>query len=245
MLDLAPWQWALGALCAFMVGVAKTGVPGLGIMVVPLMVLVVGDAKLSNGVLLPMLCAADAFAVVYFRRHARWDHILRLYPGVLVGVGLGWLALYHVPDAIFRPMIGGIVLIMLAIQLLRKRQKDSEVSHKWAPAAVFGVTAGFATTASNAAGPVMNLYLLSMGLPKDAFMGTGAWYFFTINLLKVPIFAHQGVIDSSTLGFGAMVLPAIIIGAISGRKLFEKVPQKIFEVVVLILTTIAALLLFR
>lgn len=228
-----------------MVGVSKTGVPGIGILVVPLMVIVVGDAKLSNGVLLPMLCAADLFAVIYFRRHARWDHLVRLYPGVLVGVGLGWLALYRLPDAIFRPMVGAIVLAMLAVQLLRKRARDENVPHSWTPAAIFGITAGYATTVSNAAGPIMNIYLISMGLPKQEFMGTGAWYFFTINLLKVPIFAHQGVIDRHTLGFDVLMLPAIILGAVSGRRLFEHVPQKLFETVVLTLTALAALFLFR
>jgi len=47
---LTIWQWLLGAFCALAVGIAKTGVPGLGILVVPLMVLTVGDARQPSGV---------------------------------------------------------------------------------------------------------------------------------------------------------------------------------------------------
>ncbi len=64
------WQWSLGALCALLAGVAKTGVPGVGILVVPLMFFVVGDARLSAGWLLPLLCASDVFAVAYYPRQA-------------------------------------------------------------------------------------------------------------------------------------------------------------------------------
>ena len=37
--ELAWWQWTLGACSAFFVGIAKTGVPGLGILMVPMMVI--------------------------------------------------------------------------------------------------------------------------------------------------------------------------------------------------------------
>ena len=59
MPDLQPWQWALGALCAMFVGVAKTGMPGFGISAIPLMVFAVGNARASAGWLLPILCVAD------------------------------------------------------------------------------------------------------------------------------------------------------------------------------------------
>ena len=91
--DLSLGQWLLGAGCAFAVGLAKTGVPGFGILVVPLMVLAVGDARQSAGWLLPLLCIADVFAVVYYRRHAQTRQLFHLAPWVLVGMGAGALAL--------------------------------------------------------------------------------------------------------------------------------------------------------
>src|SRR6185436_18151130 len=93
MPDLAVWQWCVGALAAFFVGVAKTGVPGIGILVVPMMVLAVGDARASAGWLLPVLCMADVFAVVYWRRHAAASRLFSLAPWVLAGLFAGAFAL--------------------------------------------------------------------------------------------------------------------------------------------------------
>jgi hypothetical protein len=45
MPDFSGWQWLLGALSALAIGTAKTGVPGLGSFVAPLMVLTAGDAR--------------------------------------------------------------------------------------------------------------------------------------------------------------------------------------------------------
>ena len=62
-----------------------------------------------------------------------------------------------------------------------------KVPDYWWFAAFLGFFGGFSTMVANAAGPIMALYLLSMRLPKNVFIGTGAWFFFIINLLKVPL----------------------------------------------------------
>ena len=55
--------WAIGALAAFLVGVAKTGVPGMGILVVPIVAMIF-PAKQSVGALLPLLVCGDIAGVV-------------------------------------------------------------------------------------------------------------------------------------------------------------------------------------
>jgi len=241
--ELHAWQWALGALCAIFVGVAKTGVPGFGILVVPLMVFTVGDARASAGWLLPILCAADLFAVAYYRRHAQARRLFELALWVGLGMAGGWLAL-RLRDPVLRPLVGGIILLMVAVHLWRKRQAERPVPSGWHHGAPYGVAAGFATTVANAAGPVMSLYLLSQRLPKDEFIATGAWFFFLINLSKVPLYAHLGMISRTSLIFNACLLPAVATGALLGRTVIRRLPQWVFERVVLGLTAVAALLLF-
>jgi uncharacterized membrane protein YfcA len=201
--------------------------------------------KAGAGLLLPMLCAADCFAVAWYRRHARWDMIVRLIPFVAVGIAGGYLVL-GLSDATLTPLIGGLVLAMITLHVVRKRvpeeraDPDQRIDLTWPASLVFGTIAGFATTVANAAGPVMNLYLLSMGLPKDQFMGTGAWYFFLINLAKVPIYASRGMITPTSLAIDAWLLPAIVAGALTGRWLYARLPQKLFERVVLAIAAVAS-----
>ncbi len=98
---------------------------------------------------------------------------------------------------------------------------------------------------ANAAGPVMNLYLLSKRLGKEEFIATGAWFFFVINLAKVPVYLWHGMISRRSLAFDAGLLPAVVIGAMTGRWIVHHIPQKAFEVAVVILTAFSTLMLFR
>jgi uncharacterized membrane protein YfcA len=242
-LALEPWRWLIAAICAFGVGLAKTGVPGLGILVVPLMVQAVGDARRSAGWLLPMLCTADVFAVVYYRRHAQARRLFSLAPWVLIGMCGGALLLAG-PELLLRRVVGAIVLAMIAIQVARQRPGAAPASRERpGRAAPYGIAAGFATTVANAAGPVMNMYLLARRLSKDEFIATGAWFFFVINLCKLPIYAAHGLIGAASLTFDLVLSPAVILGALSGRAIAARLPQRVFEMAILALTALAAVLL--
>jgi uncharacterized membrane protein YfcA len=114
---------------------------------------------------------------------------------------------------------------------------------RWWQAAGYGASAGFATTVANAAGPVMNLYLLARRLPKDQFVATGAWFFFVVNLVKLPIYAGHGLIDRRSLLFDLALAPSVVAGALLGRVLLRRMPQAAFDRLVMALTVCAAALL--
>ena len=248
MFELAGACFALAAVAAVMAGVAKTGVPGFGILAVPLMVLAVGDARHSAGFLLPLLCVADLFAVAVYRRHAQARRLFGLLPWVLGGMAAGAMAL-AAPERALRLAVAAIVLVMIAVRWLREwsatKPGPPPVSppDRWWQAAGYGASAGFATTVANAAGPVMNLYLLARRLPKQEFVATGAWFFFVVNLAKLPVYAAHGLIDRRSLACDAMLIPAVVIGALLGRTVLRRLPQKTFEALVMLLTVGAAGLL--
>ncbi len=242
--ELAYWHWAVLALCAFLVGVSKTGVPGFGILVVPLMAWVL-PTKSSVGVLLPMLIFADIFAAGYYRRHAQWSHIFRLLPWAMAGIVIGYFAMDRISDQQLKPTIGAIVLAMLALRWWQESKKDSGIAAHipthWAFAAVLGLLAGVTTMMANAAGPIMIIYLLAMGFDKTKFIGTGAWYFFIVNWLKVPFSTKLDLINTQSLKLDAMMLPFIAVGAVVGILVLKHIPQKVFKVVVQVLAVAAAI----
>jgi uncharacterized membrane protein YfcA len=241
MPHLAPWQWLLGIFSAFMIGVAKTGAPGVGTMIAPLMVLTVGDARLAAAWTLPVLSTADVFAVLYWRRHAEARQLFSLIPWVLVGIAGGAVAL-SLNEQIIRRIIGVIIVGMLLVYLWRRFRPTGQVEGN---PAFYGVCAGFATTLANASGPVMNLYLLTKKLPKEKFVATGAWFFFAVNIMKSPVYAWYHLYSRASLLFDLLMVPAVLAGALAGRWLIRHTPQRVFEVAVIALTAVSCWLLFR
>jgi uncharacterized membrane protein YfcA len=241
MPELAAWQWLLGVLSAFVIGVSKTGAPGAGTLVAPLMIMTVGDARHAAAWTAPILSIADVFAVVYWRRHADVGKLFSLVPWVLAGMAGGAAAL-SLSEPVLRRLVGGVVVFMLAVHVLRRLYPSSEVVRG---SALYGVTAGFASTVANAASPVMNLYLLSRHLAKEQFVATGAWFFFVINLSKVPIYAWYRLYSSKSLLFDALLAPAVVVGAFGGLWLVRRVSQRLFDILVVALTVISTVFLFR
>src|SRR3954454_1886132 len=96
-MNLAPWQWALLGLGAFITGLSKTGVAGLGVLSVALFANAL-PARASTGALLPLLLCADVFGVAYFRKHASWSHLWKLFPWVVVGIVAGYFALGRISN---------------------------------------------------------------------------------------------------------------------------------------------------
>jgi uncharacterized membrane protein YfcA len=111
-----------------------------------------------------------------------------------------------------------------------------------------GIAGGFSTTVANAAGPVMTLYLAGKGMKKHAFMGTNAWFFFILNLTKLPLFIVLGIlhpdspmITRASLLFDLCMFPLILLGVLLGRWVLTRIPQRVFDVLVLILAGAAAI----
>lgn len=245
------WQITLGVIAAFLIGVSKTGVPGIGILVVPLLAAAFGG-RASVGTMLPMLIVGDIFAVRWYRQHTQWKRLVELVPWVVIGMALGAFVLWRLGENkggrdLLEPLIGILVLVMLAIHLLRQRWGDRLTPHSPVSIASTGTAAGFATTVSNAAGLIMGIYLTSLGLPKEQFMGTSAWYYFAVNLSKLPIFIAlsllnpaRPIITSHSLLFNAVVVPVIVAGVYVGKWLLPRIPQRLFDSVVLILAALAA-----
>jgi len=241
--DIVWWKWLLGAFCAFNIGIAKTGMPGIGIMAIPLFVLTVDDARLSAGWLLPILLAADVYAIIAYRRLAATSQLFHLAPSVVVGMAVGAFILGY-PEGLLRKLVGGIVLLMVGLFLLRKRFGERLLKQGPAYSALYGSSAGFATMVANAAGPVMNMYLLTQRLPRQEFVATGAWFFFLVNLSKLPVYSWRGLISPRSLAFDAALVPFALAGAWAGRKYLMKIPQQAFDGAVISLAALAALVLF-
>ena len=85
----------------------------------------------------------------------------------------------------------------------------------------------------------MNMYLLTRRLPKEQFVATGAWFFFIVNLAKIPIYVWFGLFSAQSLVFDALMAPIVIAGGFAGLWLIRRVPQRVFEWLVVVLTSVS------
>ncbi|MFB7842705.1 sulfite exporter TauE/SafE family protein [Microbacterium sp. NPDC056052] len=239
MLDLAPWAWALLALAAAIVGVSKTALPGASTISVALFAAFL-PARTSTGALLLLLIVGDVFALLAYRRHAHWPTLLRLAPAVVVGVLFGALFLAFANNALVKPVIGIILLGMVAITLWQRRTSHRDARTGLAMTAGYGSLGGFTTMVANAGGPVMSMYLLAMRTPVKVFLGTAAWFFAIVNIVKLPVLAGLGLITVPVLLVDAVLAPLVVIGALLGRWLIPHVQQALFDRIVMILTVVGA-----
>lgn len=229
-----------GLLIAMLVGLAKTGIPGVGIAAVPFMAMLFGG-KSSVGTLLPMLIVADIFAVLFYRRHADWKIIRQLAPWIIIGSICGVIGLYVIPDKNFKPVLGAIVFFMLVLEMCRRKFKWDNMPNHPVLTIGSGVLTGFSTYMGNAAGPIINIYLLCKGFPKEQFIGSVAWLFLLVNLSKIPFFVPLNMITLESLRFDLMVLPGIFAGVFLGKWLLPRINQRFFNSLILVFTLLSSL----
>ena len=89
---------------------------------------------------------------------------------------------------------------MIVMGSWRSRSGGCSAAHRTAPppttAATYGTIGGFTTFVANAAGPIINTYLVGLGLPKYQLIGTTAWLYFVVNLSKIPFYLALGASTS-------------------------------------------------
>ena len=226
-------------LCAIGVGMAKTGLGGLGMVVVPVLANIFGS-KSSTGILLLLLIMADFFGVYYYHRHAELKKIIQLLPSALVGIFTGVYIGDKISDAQFQVLLGLIIIagaLMTMIKIDVKQNKGLST--------IIGFLGGFITMVGNAAGPIMSIYFLSMGFEKNKFIGTAAWFFLFVNVVKVPFhIIFWKTINFNTLLFDLTLFPMILIGAIIGVWIVEKIPEKPYKIFVISSVFLSTILLF-
>ncbi len=216
----------------------------MGIVAVPLFVLAFGDPQPALAALLPLLIAADVFAVVH--HWGTWDrlNLRHLLPGAMAGIAAasGVIYLFGRLEGQKRGLEAAIGLICVAYPLLEVMKL------RWAPhwrlrsgpavGAGLGMAAGFVSTFAHAAGPVTSIYLLAQHLPRQAFIGTAVIFFFIVNTVKLIPYGLLGMIDTSTLWVGLWLGPLIPVGTWLGARLNRGMSERVFRVAMFVIVVV-------
>ena len=251
MPDLSVTAWAVLGVAAVFAGFAKTAIGGAGVVAAALAALVL-PARGSSGTILPLLIAGDFVAVAVYRRSANWALIARLMPWVLGGIALGVVFLDRVRgNRALRVSIGVLIVVVLvahAVVGAWLKQRLTTGTTRITPAqrlaaGLAGVGVGFATMVANSAGAIMTGYLLLSGVTMLEVLGTGAWFFLIVNLLKLPFSLRLGLMDAGSLRLDLALLPGLAIGCLIGVAVIRRLSPRHFERVALGMAGVSAVFL--
>lgn len=240
-------SWFAPFLGAFLIGLSKAGfATGLGMLTTPLLATAV-PARQAIGILLPLLVFADFFTLSAFWR--RWNLQLIRFPalGAVLGVAAAMAFVASISERLLRTSIGATALALTVLLLARNIWYPARA---WSPRPWEGVLAGFAagfsSTISHGAGPIMAIFLMAQKVDKRTFVATNAIFFTALNLVKVPPYVAADLITRETLAQDLRYLLFIPAGVAVGWIANRALPQKAFEYLVygLLLATSLQLLLF-
>jgi len=233
-------------IAVLFIGISKAGFGGgLGLLTTPLAALTFGS-KDAIGIILPLLCAGDAFSLWNYWR--KWDarNLKFVLPGVVVGIVIGVQLIGRFSARELNVAIGCIAVGFVLFQLVKKRIFSAEGA--FAPNHRVGIPIGLATgitsTFAHGAGPIMSMFLIPQRLPKDVFVATNVLIFMFVNWLKMPffcidrtqidlpVFAPHALISRHTLFLSLIFFPLVPLGVWIGVWMNRRISERAFMKVV-------------
>jgi len=156
---------------------------GFAIVGIPLLSIVM-DPITAGGLLAPLFIAMDLYALRYWKP-STWSRpdLKLLVPGLVVGIGLGYLVFRFLDHRAIAIVMAVITLAFVGLWLLRGAEVT--LQPRSTPKAIAaGFTSGITTMVAHSGGPPLAMYLLPLGLSKELYAGTTSMFFTVGNLLK-------------------------------------------------------------
>ncbi len=241
LFQLSYFHWFLSFVGVFLLGLSKSGIKGIGVVIVLLLAVVFGG-KASTGILIPMMILADIFAVIYYHRHTQWGLLKKLLPSMVVGVLIGVWFGNDISEQLFKQIMAVFILATVAVMVIMERKKNKNIPTNKLFSNGMGLLSGITSMIGNLAGAFASIYFLAMRLPKNEFIGTAAWLFFIINVFKLPfhIFIWKTV-TAETILLNVFLIPGVLLGFFVGIQLVKLIHNDLYRNFILAVTAIGAI----
>lgn len=223
LLSSQSWAFWVAALCGVTIlGLAKGGFSGLGVLGVPIMALGMSPV-LAAAILLPILLVQDVFSVRAFGAY-RDDAILKnMVPGACLGIIAGWALARFVSVPAVETAVGCIAIGFGFQRIVAERRGVAARLGGAAEGVALGAVAGFTSQVAHAGGPPFQMHVLPRKLPRDVFIGTSSVFFALINWLKVPAYYALGAFTPANLCLAAALMPVALASTWAGTVLVRRV----------------------
>jgi uncharacterized membrane protein YfcA len=156
---------------------------GFSIVGIPLLSIVM-DPVTAGGLLAPLFIAMDLFALRYWKP-STWSKadLVLLLPGLVIGIGLGYLLFRILDHRAIAIMMAAITLGFVGLWFVGGAKVT--IHPRSSPKAIAaGITSGITTMVAHSGGPPLAMYLLPLGLSKELYAGTTSLFFTVGNVTK-------------------------------------------------------------
>jgi uncharacterized protein len=209
-------------LICFMKGAFGGGFSVIGI---PLLSLVM-DPVTAGGLLAPLFIAMDLFALRYWKP-STWSKpdLVLLLPGLVVGIGIGYLLFRALDHRAIAILIATITLIFVGLWFVAGAAVT--IRPRSPPKAVAaGLASGISTMVAHSGGPPLAMYLLPLGLSKELYAGTTSLFFTVGNATKAVPWLLLVKPTPGVWALMAVCLFAIPAGVWLGWRLHRRLDQR-------------------
>jgi len=231
--------YIVAPLAVLLVGIDKAGFGGgVGVIAVPLFIIATGDPKASLGIMLPLLCACDVFAMIHYRKTYDRANLVSMVPGALIGIALCGIFLGMLKgqkaDSLMQVTIGFIAIAFVVydvvkIWLFRKLETYKPKSwHGW----FFGFGVGVTSTLAHAGGPPAIMFLLPQNLGRTIYVGTTVVLFTFVNAFKLIPYTYHHMINFESMKQSLFLLPLVPIGTYLGVWMNKRINETAFNAVI-------------
>ena len=240
-----PLFYALAIPAVVALGLSKGGFAGVGQMATPMLALAMPPLE-AAAIMLPIMMAQDAAALWVYRKDWNGRILAIMLPGALVGIGAAWVLAAHISDAAVRVFIGVTTIAFVLYNWIGRRASPT----RWAAGrsrrrVLAGALSGFTSTLCQAGGPPYQMYVLAQKLAKMNFVGTTAFFFATVNALKVVPYFALGQFSTKGLGTSLVLLPLAMLTNMLGFWVVRITPQEMFYKITMVLMFVISIELLR
>jgi uncharacterized membrane protein YfcA len=164
---------------------------------------------------------------------------------------VGWFALGGIPaaliggflfaaaplDALTR-LIGAFLLASVAWRHLGPRPGGALGPRTFT---AIGAFFAFASALVGSVGPIMAPFFLAAGLVKSAYIGTEAAATVVMHVAKLVAYGTAALLTAATVGIGLVMAPAMIVGSVIGKRIVDRLPERVFVAIIEVVLVVAGL----
>ncbi|HUH16347.1 MAG TPA: sulfite exporter TauE/SafE family protein [Methylomirabilota bacterium] len=151
----------------------------------------------------------------------------------------GGLLFVAAPIPLLVRLLGAFLLLTVAARRLRRGALPRPAGPSFV---LIGAGFSFLSALVGSVGPLMAPFFLAIGLVKGAYIGTEALATVVMHVTKLTAYGTGDLLTAHTVGFGLALGPIMVTGSYLGKRVLDRLPDRVFTWIIDGVLTIAGLI---